>query len=406
MKTFKTFGIFTLAIGSALLLTNCQKDDFYSASSNSLEIGESSESDPTSNGLEDLEKADLETHSEVRLRTRGAGSYEIAFISDLINSSAFKAVDDVVTSNGLGNVTMISEQDVIDGDLNSGGYDLFFIGRLYPESGGSPTTVGDGFREELEIALSNCIGMVTEWQGGSPFWTDLGDQTQYYQMLDDDSSLFNWFDGTVDRGDSRWSERDDDDKRVHTNDLPGHPVMANVPDNFSLCGTEFFYRIQNPDSDLDILATVKSLGTDFPVILAGKYLGTNVVLWPSDWGDCGVTADTVRNQIIYNAIEFAGAPCDADGDGCLDVDDPHPFSNTDPTVVIDSCDSGVANVFVSDDGCSTMSDLIADAAANAKNHGEFVSAVADLTNQWKAAGFITSAEKAQIGACAAQAKIP
>ncbi len=98
--------------------------------------------------------------------------------------------------------------------------------------------------------------------------------------------------------------------------------------------------------------------------------------------------------------------CDSDGDGCNDDVDPHPESNVDATVIIDGCDSGVSNVFVSEDGCSTMSDLIADAAAAATNHGEFVSAVAALTNAWKQAGIISGAEKGAIQSCAGGSSWP
>jgi hypothetical protein len=95
---------------------------------------------------------------------------------------------------------------------------------------------------------------------------------------------------------------------------------------------------------------------------------------------------------------------DSDGDGCANDVDPHPNSNKAPTVVIGGCNSNVPNLFVTQ--CSTMSDLIADCAANATNHGQFVSCVAALTNAWKAAGLITGAQKGKIMACAAQANIP
>jgi hypothetical protein len=95
---------------------------------------------------------------------------------------------------------------------------------------------------------------------------------------------------------------------------------------------------------------------------------------------------------------------DSDGDGCTDDVDPHPNSNTNPTVVIDGCNSNVPNLFVTQ--CSTMNDLIGDCAANATNHGQFVSCVAALTNAWKDAGLITGQQKGKIMACAAQADIP
>jgi hypothetical protein len=72
--------------------------------------------------------------------------------------------------------------------------------------------------------------------------------------------------------------------------------------------------------------------------------------------------------------------------------------------VIDGCDSGVPNVFVT--SCSTMADLIKECATKAKNHGQFVSCVSDLTNDWKSAGLITGAQKGAISSCAGKSKIP
>lgn len=95
---------------------------------------------------------------------------------------------------------------------------------------------------------------------------------------------------------------------------------------------------------------------------------------------------------------------DSDGDGCPDDIDPHPNSNIDPTVVIDGCDSGVANVFVTD--CSTMSDLIADCAEAAIDHGDFVSCVSLLTNEWKNAGYLIRSDKGDIMSCAGWSNIP
>ena len=95
---------------------------------------------------------------------------------------------------------------------------------------------------------------------------------------------------------------------------------------------------------------------------------------------------------------------DADLDGVADDVDCEPNSNFSPTVVIDGCESGVPNTFFSN-GC-TISDLIGHAAANAKNHGDFVSAVAHLLNNLKKAGVITGAQMGAIQSCAAGAAIP
>jgi Thrombospondin type 3 repeat len=95
---------------------------------------------------------------------------------------------------------------------------------------------------------------------------------------------------------------------------------------------------------------------------------------------------------------------DDDNDGVLDGDDVIPCSNVDATVNIDGCDSGVPNG-VLEDG-TTFMDAILECAANASNHGDFVSCVSHLTNTWKAAGLITGAQKGAIIDCASGAAIP
>ena len=74
------------------------------------------------------------------------------------------------------------------------------------------------------------------------------------------------------------------------------------------------------------------------------------------------------------------------------------------TVVIGGCNTGVKNQLF-DGGC-TISDRIAECAKGARNHGKFVSCVADLTNRLRSEGIITGKEKGAIQSCAAQANIP
>ena len=70
-----------------------------------------------------------------------------------------------------------------------------------------------------------------------------------------------------------------------------------------------------------------------------------------------------------------------------------------PTVIIGDRDSGVPNALLGTG--STISDLIAQAAMAATNHGEFVSAVASLTNELVAGGVISGRQKGAIESCAA-----
>ena len=93
---------------------------------------------------------------------------------------------------------------------------------------------------------------------------------------------------------------------------------------------------------------------------------------------------------------------DADADGFADDEDCNPTSDVRPTIVIGSIDTGVPN-HLFETGC-TSSDLIAELAAAARNHGQFVSAVAHLTNDWKNSGLITGAQKGAIQSAAANFK--
>jgi hypothetical protein len=101
-----------------------------------------------------------------------------------------------------------------------------------------------------------------------------------------------------------------------------------------------------------------------------------------------------------------GDACDPDddNDGVMDETDVLDCSNMDATINLDGCDSGVANAVFADG--KTMMDALLGCAANATNHGDFVSCVADLTNQWKKAGLITGYDKELIMDCAGAANLP
>ena len=94
----------------------------------------------------------------------------------------------------------------------------------------------------------------------------------------------------------------------------------------------------------------------------------------------------------------------SDGDGVPDGKDACIGSDPSATIVIDGCDSGVANTLFAD-GCK-ISDAIEDIAAGAGNHGAFVSGVSHYLNELKKAGIITGAQKDAIQACAGAADIP
>ena len=118
-------------------------------------------------------------------------------------------------------------------------------------------------------------------------------------------------------------------------------------------------------------------------------------------GPNGVRVASVGITVV---VGLGGAVCpDSDGDGITDDLDACPLSDLSLTVVIGGCDSGVPNTLFAN-GC-TIADLIAHCAANASNHGQFVSCVAELTNTLKANGAITGKQKGAIQSCAAKSSI-
>jgi hypothetical protein len=77
---------------------------------------------------------------------------------------------------------------------------------------------------------------------------------------------------------------------------------------------------------------------------------------------------------------------------------------SEPTIIIDGCDSGVKNGVLGNG--LQMSDFIYRCAANAKYHWRYVLCVAGLTNSWKKAGLINDKERYAILRCAVKANIP
>lgn len=80
------------------------------------------------------------------------------------------------------------------------------------------------------------------------------------------------------------------------------------------------------------------------------------------------------------------------------------YQSVAPTVIIGECDSGVPNEVLSTG--RSYSDLLMQAGYGAENHGEFVSAVAFITNELKKSGAISGSQKGAIQRCGAQAEIP
>lgn len=123
----------------------------------------------------------------------------------------------------------------------------------------------------------------------------------------------------------------------------------------------------------------------------------NLLMEPAINSDLPHGVDLTRGEMVDIGwfTDLDGVP---DGvDSCIG-------SSQSETVVIDGCDSDVANT-VFQDGCR-ISDHINDCLVGASNHGGFVSCVAHLGNSLKKAGIISGAQKGAIQSCAGSASLP
>jgi hypothetical protein len=96
---------------------------------------------------------------------------------------------------------------------------------------------------------------------------------------------------------------------------------------------------------------------------------------------------------------------DADGDGIVDDEDCNPNSDTRPTIFIGGINTGVPNTLF-ENGCTISDKLNEIATASNKNHGQYVSAIANYTNELKDSGLITGKQKGAIQSAAAKLFTP
>lgn len=154
------------------------------------------------------------------------------------------------------------------------------------------------------------------------------------------------------------------------------------------------------DVVITLHATSDTAATAY-MTLNGRSQGFYVPGWhsgPADLMPAGMTftGDMAQMQVFYGIYGYGATHSVAFEDitvtGCRAM------------VVINGCDTGVFDQVLADG--TTISGNIAACAENARNHGQFVSCVAHLTNDLVSDGYITGKEKGQIQRCAAKADIP
>ena len=196
---------------------------------------------------------------------------------------------------------------------------------------------------------------------------------------------------------------------------PAHPLATNLPSSF-VSGDQFgAIRIYNVlDPNFTTVATldhdVNRDGQNDPVV-STMCIGDGVwIAFFSDFGDLsGNNNVDEERRMSLNAVNLYQADYDGDGigdvcdpdddnDGVSDELDKSPNSNTETSVNIKGCDSGVENQLL-DDGIY-MSDLIDELETGAyKNLGQEVSSYNHLVNDWVQKNKITAAEKNAIQNC-------
>jgi hypothetical protein len=165
--------------------------------------------------------------------------------------------------------------------------------------------------------------------------------------------------------------------------------------------------------DLSVLAGTEA-STGFPQVYNPNPFvgGSSISHWdtgafPNQLMEPAINADLTHNVGIPNDLTtslMTDIGWFSDFDGVPDGRDVCLGSDQGPNVVIAGCDSGAGNDTFTN-GCR-VSDLIAECADGAANHGAYVRCAAKLGNALRAAGVITAAEKDAIQSCAGGAPIP
>ncbi len=131
------------------------------------------------------------------------------------------------------------------------------------------------------------------------------------------------------------------------------------------------------------------------VLQPGKIVDVEIRWTPSEVGICSDILHVIYGRDLSETVLVRGRAVEAGGP------DQEPDKDVNRRIVIGECDTGVVGRRYEG---KFISELIDECADGAKNHGQFVRCVADLTNDLKKAGIISGKEKGAIQRCAAQAK--
>jgi hypothetical protein len=131
------------------------------------------------------------------------------------------------------------------------------------------------------------------------------------------------------------------------------------------------------------------------VLQPGDTVDVKISWTPAEGSEGTTCSDTLKvfnGRDLLGALLLTGSAVDASG----------PARNPNSTIIVGECDTGVVDQL--HEG-KLISERIEECAAGQTNHSQFVSCVADLTNELKEAGVISGKEKGAIQRWAAKAKL-
>jgi hypothetical protein len=180
--------------------------------------------------------------------------------------------------------------------------------------------------------------------------------------------------------------------------LPVEPSGSHFGIAFDNHGNMFLAEFQQGGGKLTGIDSVDSIffnGNDVSRVYAWSSILAGVSSSKGGPAIIDIAFAAHGNLIVFDAgtemLHTLTPIFDSDDDGIPNDEDTCPNSILSDTVVIDECDSGVDNTLFVDDedfgnGC-TIADLIMQIAADANNHGQFVSGVAQFANDLNIAPF-------------------
>ncbi|HKJ47644.1 MAG TPA: hypothetical protein VJ973_01065 [Christiangramia sp.] len=190
----------------------------------------------------------------------------------------------------------------------------------------------------------------------------------------------------------------DFDSQIYTTSS-GDAMTLSFPEGINALGLKLFNLQSNDEVIVEVYNDDVMVDevTSFSYAFNSMFIGINS---QSKFNKVKIYSEKYAAWIGLDEISFGSCSVDADGDGCVDDEDPFVNSNMEELISMGDCSTGIPNQMTAECGV-TMADLIGAAHDEAKNHGEFVSTMTKMVNSWVKAGLLAKSEKGDLMSCAA-----